>query len=84
MLITVGSVTDATRLANVLEREYNTTAAVVHTPSAIKRGGCSYAVRIDERFADKAYDAVKTSKIPIRRYYSEMISRGRRVYRALP
>ena len=47
MLITIGSVTTASRLAKLIEREAHLKASVMHTPSELNKGGCSYSVRVN-------------------------------------
>ena len=49
MYILVGSVTTATRLKKAAEKIIGFPAYVVHTPSALNQGGCSYSVRVDDR-----------------------------------
>ena len=49
MYILIGSVTTATRLKKAAEKIIGFPAYVVHTPSALNQGGCSYSVRVDDR-----------------------------------
>lgn len=49
MYITVGSVTTAVRLKRLLESEVGFPCEVVHTPTKISGGGCSYSVLADDR-----------------------------------
>lgn len=46
MYVIVGSITTAARLAKLIEKTAGIPADVVHTPAAIKSGGCSYSVRV--------------------------------------
>jgi len=48
ILITIGSVTTASRFARVMERRAGKHASVVQTPSELNTGGCSYSVKINE------------------------------------
>ena len=45
----IGSVTTAARFARDLER-HGIRAEVVHTPTKINAGGCSYSVRVDKKY----------------------------------
>ena len=85
MYILVGSVTTAMRLKRLLERIYGIPSDVVHTPSAIKHGGCSYSVRTN---SPDALSHVKMTGeeygINIKKIYVEKRVGGERVYDAVP
>lgn len=83
MLVTIGSITTATRFSRIIERKIGVPSEVMHTPSSIRKGGCSYSVRFDERYYERIRDIVKEYSVPVRRYYSEQMVDGRRVYHAL-
>lgn len=83
MLITIGSVTTATRLARLLERNTGYPASVVHTPSSINKGGCSYSVRFNEGMIVQAKKIIKDYGVPVRKFYSEDVKNGKRVYNDL-
>ena len=83
MLLTIGSVTTAMRLTRLLELEIGHPAEIVHTPSAINKGGCSYSVRFSEQYLEVVRSVVKKYKVPVRKYYSEAFAEGKRVYNAL-
>ena len=67
MYILVGSVTTATRLKKVAEKIIGFPAYVVHTPSALNQGGCSYSVRVDDRALNEIRKIAGDNEIPIRR-----------------
>lgn len=81
MYIVVGSVTTATRLARILEKRVGIPASVAHTPSAIKSGGCSYSVRINDNALGAARRVVDEYGINIKGMYKEEISGREREYR---
>ena len=81
MYIVVGSVTTATRLARLLERNLGVPVSVSHTPAAIKSGGCSYSARISGVSADRVRNIADNYKINIKSIYAEEFSDGERVYR---
>ncbi len=83
MYILVGSSTTATRLKKVAERILGVPAYVVHTPSAINTGGCSYCVRVDDRAMSDIKKIAVDNAIPIRRIYIEKTENGERVYNAV-
>ena len=80
MLITVGSITTAARLAAILERNTGCPAETVHTPAAVNKGGCSYSVRFPEQHIERAREPISEYKVPVKKYYSETICGGRREY----
>ncbi len=45
ILVVVGSITSATRLAKRLAKYGNSNARVINTPAALGGSGCSYSVR---------------------------------------
>ena len=81
MYIVVGSVTTATRLARLLERNLGVPVSVSHTPAAIKNGGCSYSARIKGVSADRVRSVVSDYNFNIKSIYAEEFSDGERVYR---
>ena len=85
MYILVGSITTAMRLKRLLEKIHGIPADVVHTPSAIKHGGCSYSVRTS---APNALPRVKLTEeeygINIKKIYVEKKVNGERVFDAVP
>lgn len=80
MYVTVGSMTTAERLRRAAERVIGFPAYVVHTPSELNRGGCSYSVRLDNRAAGDIRRIAGDNEIPIKRIYIERIENGERVY----
>lgn len=83
MLVTIGSVTTAARLARLLEKETCHPAEIVHTPSVINKGGCSYSIRISEQYIDVVKAVALKYKVPVRKYYSEGTEDGKRVYNVI-
>ena len=87
MYIVLGSVTSATRLARAIEREMGIPAYVVHTPAAIRTGGCSYSVNVSGMRA--AYDAERVREIAseqgasVKNIYNDEYRNGERVYHAV-
>jgi hypothetical protein len=69
ILITIGSVTTASRFARVMERRAGKHASVVQTPSELNTGGCSYSVKINESDIEDAKNISEQYKLPIRKIY---------------
>ena len=69
MYIVTGSVTAAVRLKRLLESATGHPAEVVHTPAAIKRGGCSYAVRADDRLREFIRPFCAERDVPVKGVY---------------
>lgn len=84
MLVTTGSITTAARLARAVGRDAGVSARVVQTPPEIKKGGCSYAVRFDEGAEWDIRAAVQKYRLPVKKFYREGLSGGRRTYHAVP
>ncbi len=84
MLVTIGSITTATRLERIIEKNTGTPAEVIHTPPQLNKGGCSYSVRFAEKYVGRVRGLIKEYKVPVKKYYSESYSDGQRVYHAVP
>ncbi|MGM9936240.1 MAG: putative Se/S carrier-like protein [Candidatus Ornithomonoglobus sp.] len=81
MLAVVGSITTATRLARLIEKNIKSPVSVVHTPSNINKGGCSYSVRFKEQYEQRIRGLVSDYNFQIKGFYYED---GRRVNNAVP
>ena len=87
MYIVLGSVTSATRFARALERAAVVPAYVVHTPSAIRSGGCSYSVNVSNMKsceADFVRRLADEQGLRIKSIYSDEIRNGERVFDVVP
>lgn len=80
MYILVGSSTTAERLKRSVEKNIGFPAYVVHTPSGIKRGGCSYCVRLDDRALNDIRTVASDNGINIKGIYKEKTENGERVF----
>ncbi len=80
MYIIVGSSTTAERLKKVAEKLVGFPAYVVHTPFAIRQGGCSYSVRIDDRALNDVKRIASDNYISVKGIYIEKKENGERVY----
>lgn len=80
MYMITGSVTSAKRLANNIEKYSKHFADVVHTPSALSDGGCSYSVKIKNEDYEKAKEIAEKSGIKIKKAYEEKKINGERVF----
>lgn len=83
MLITMGSITTATRLTRIIERNLGLPAEVIHTPASLNKGGCSYSVRFKDKNEMQVRRVIKEYNVPIRKIYSEQTVGGKRVYNAV-
>lgn len=80
ILALTGSITSATRLAGELERLGCLNARVVHTPAAIKSGGCSYCVKMPEECKIKLDKILASKKFKVKRVLAENTHGKERVY----
>ena len=80
MLVTIGSMTTATRAANIIRKNLGISAQVVSTPAKLNRGGCSYSVKFNEKYERAVRKIVEAHSIPTRRWYRESYNGNERVY----
>lgn len=71
MLVTIGSVTTASRAAKVIRRELGINVQVIHTPTQLNRGGCSYSIRFSDNYHMSVKRVISDYRIPVKRWYSE-------------
>lgn len=83
MLVTIGSVTTASRAAKIIQKNLGINVQVVHTPTELNRGGCSYSIRFNENYMTSVKRIVSEYKIPVRRWYREANDGSGRVYHDL-
>lgn len=83
MYILVGSATTAARLKKAIEKNIGFPVYVVHTPSALNRGGCSYSLRLDDRMMEDAKRIARDNNIRIKNIYIEKTENGESVYHAV-
>ncbi len=80
LIITVGSVTTAVRVSKRLNSYGIINTSVIHTPSTINSGGCSYSVRCDYNALTNVLELAKSKKIKFRKLYKEEMQFEERVY----
>lgn len=71
MLITIGSITTATRAVKTIQTKTGIKGQVVPTPSELNRGGCSYSIRYNDNYEAQLRRAVKEHNIPVKKWYRE-------------
>ena len=80
ILAVIGSVTTASRLKHLTEQMGCKEVRVIHTPTAIHSGGCSYSVKVPEKCRLLLTEAISKSGIKIKELYREAIENGESVY----
>ncbi len=80
MYVITGSITSASRMAKAIEVFSGYPADVVHTPAEIRQGGCSYAVRCDDRALSIIDNIAKDNGISVKKIYNEKYINGERVF----
>lgn len=83
IVITVGSITNAVRLEKKINSIGIINAAVIHTPSEIYSGGCSYSVRVPYRYYDAVTELLANKKLKYKKIFIEEEIDGERVWRDL-
>jgi len=82
LIITVGSITNALRLEKKINSIGIINTAVIHTPSQINSGGCSYSVRVPYKYFDAVGQLISDKKIKYKKLYLEEAD-GESVWRDL-
>ena len=83
VLITVGSVTTASRLEKYLRKKKGIKASLMHTPVEINNGGCSYSIRIDAANLSRVKEAIKEIDVAVRKFYMEDYYEGEKKYHVI-
>lgn len=71
MLITIGSITTATRAVKIIQSKTGIKGQVVSTPSELNRGGCSYSIRYNDNHEAQLRKVVRENHIPAKKWYTE-------------
>ena len=71
MLVTIGSITTASRAAKVIRRVPGINVQVIHTPTQLNRGGCSYSIRFSDNYHMSVKRVISEYNIPVKRWYGE-------------
>ena len=83
LIVTVGSVTTATRLGKLLNKLKGIKCAVVHTPASINNGGCSYSLVTEASNISYIKEIAREYKLELRKFYIEETSEGVKSYHAV-
>lgn len=83
LIVTVGSVTTAARLEKILRKTKGISAAVIHTPTVLNNGGCSYSVVSNRENLYYIKETVKEHGLNVKKYYVEEIYRGEKRYHVI-
>ena len=71
MLVTIGSLTTASRAAKVIRRVLGINVQVIHTPTQLNRGGCSYSIKFSDNYHMSVKRVISEYNIPVKRWYGE-------------
>lgn len=71
MLVTIGSITTASRAAKVIRRVLGINVQVIHTPTQLNRGGCSYSIKFSDNYHMSVKRVISECNIPVKRWYGE-------------
>ena len=71
MLVTIGSITTASRAAKIIRSVLGINVQVIHTPSKLNRGGCSYSIRFSDNYHMSVKRVISEYNIPVKRWYGE-------------
>lgn len=77
VIFVIGSITTASRFRKIMEKLGCFSAEVIHTPSEISGGSCSYSVRAKYDCLVYGLQAAKDFDINIRKIYREIGERER-------
>lgn len=76
LIITAGSITTAVRIKKTLNSLGDKGASVIHTPSFINSGGCSYSVRTDYKNLNIVKTLFEEKKIKYKKLFTESYENG--------
>lgn len=76
LIITAGSITTAVRIKKTLLSLGDKSASVIHTPSFINSGGCSYSVRTDYKNLNIVKTLFEEKKIKYKKLFTESDENG--------
>ena len=83
IIAVVGSVTTASRLEKMLAKAYGASARIIHTPSVLGYGGCSYSVKTKKQHLPLVKELASKYKIKVKEYYIIDTVGGKEVYHAV-
>ena len=76
LIITAGSVTTAVRIKKKLISLGDKSASVIHTPSFINSGGCSYSVKTDYKNLNLVTSLAEEKQIKYKKLFTESNDNG--------
>lgn len=79
----VGSVTSAVKLRKTVMRTSSVTPSVVHTPTVINKGGCSYSLCFNREYIPVVKRAAAECGVNIKGIFIKQIVKGECVYNAV-
>ncbi len=82
-LAAIGSITTAVKLKKAIMRTGVVTPSVVHTPSEINKGGCSYSLRFKQDYIPIVKRSAENVHIIIKGLFLEVQNGEEREYRAI-
>lgn len=82
-LAAIGSITTAVKLKKNIMRTSGITASVVHTPSDINKGGCSYSLRFKQEYIPIVRQCADNSHIVIKGLFLEKQNGKEKEYHAV-
>ncbi len=80
LIITIGSVTTAARINKKIKSLSNIKSSVIHTPSAISQGGCSYSIRTNFANLNLIRKMAEENKITYKKLFTETKINGELEY----
>ena len=76
ILVVVGAITSATRLATELEKKGCKSIKVIRTPIVLSAGGCSYSIKLPESDINILRSVVSIRRYRVKKIYS-VVEEGR-------
>jgi len=71
ILVVFASVTTANRLKSLIRKKYGIESTLIQTPKAIGVKGCSYALKMEEKYVDTVWQVVTDSGVSSKGIYTE-------------
>lgn len=71
ILVVFASVTTANRLKSLIRKKYGIESTIVQTPGSIRLKGCSYALKMEGKYADTVWKIITDSGLSSKGIYTE-------------
>ena len=83
IIVVIGAITSVTAFSKRLKKFYKIPSKIVHTPSVLGGGGCSYSLLLNKNYLREVEEVSKNFKIKIKGIYSVEKQEKKEVYHVI-